>query len=66
MKVQITTTSLNTEYLNAATYDDIVKTEKNQTILLQQKISQASSKIEYQNTIVSIIQDPIIIGVIYS
>jgi len=66
MRVQITTTSLDTEYLNASVSSDIAKTEQNQLIVLRQQKISASSRIEYQNIIVSIIEDPKIIGVIYS
>jgi hypothetical protein len=66
MKVQITTDSLDAEYVNASTSSDIVKTEKNQRIILQQKRVSASTKLEYQNTIVSITQDPKLYGIIYS
>jgi hypothetical protein len=66
MKIQITTVSLDTKYLNASIQDGISKIEKNGSILLQKYSSDGSAKLENQETIVSISKDPEIIGVIYS
>jgi hypothetical protein len=66
MKIQITTESVDAKYLNAFIEDGISKTEKNGVIVLQKYQYSGSSKLENQETIVSISQEPDPIGIIYS
>jgi hypothetical protein len=66
MKIQITIESVDSKYLNAFVEDGIVKTEKNGIIILQKRSYSGSSKLENQETIVSISQESDPIGIIYS
>jgi hypothetical protein len=66
MNIQITTVSSDAKYLNASIEDGISTSEYNGIILLKKYTYSGRTKLEDQETIVSISQDPEIIGVIYS
>lgn len=66
MRIQITTLSLDSKKLNAFIDEGILQTQKNNVVVLQKYSYSGSSKLEDQETIVSISQDPETIGIIYS
>lgn len=66
MRIQITTLSLDSKKLNAFIDEGILQTQKNNVVVLQKYSYSGSSKLENQETIVSISQDPETIGIIYS